>query len=121
MGCENGNGGMWYTAQWFDWIQPQLCFATFYGQRITMTMQDPGDIIYVPSMSKHSAYAVQDSFSVTRKQLTLGGLEHGFKNVDKEYLHDSSLDRLVLAKSQERYVEWEETVEGLDGSYLMSL
>ena len=34
-----------------------------------MTLQNPGEIIYVPSGSKRASYAIQDSFSVIKSTL----------------------------------------------------
>ena len=34
-----------------------------------MTLQNPGEIIYIPSSTKRASYAVEDSFSVTSKSV----------------------------------------------------
>ena len=38
-----------------------------------MTIQNPGEIIYIPSHCKYSNYAIEDSFSFIKLMQTTGG------------------------------------------------
>merc|ERR1712150_273801 len=62
----------WYAASWFNYVQPQLALTRFYGCNVFMTIQNPGEIIYVPSHCKYSNYAVEDSFSFAKLMQTSG-------------------------------------------------
>ena len=45
----------------------------YYGRFVYMTIQNPGEIIYIPSHCKYSNYAVEDSFSFIKLMQTTGG------------------------------------------------
>ena len=62
-GETNVQEGFWETAAWFNQIQPQLCFKTYFGRQVIMTLQNPGDIIYVPPHCQYSYYSTKDSLS----------------------------------------------------------
>ena len=54
-----------------------------------MTLQNPGDIIYVPSGTKRASYAVEDSFSVIK--FTLPSRNVNIVNNENEINGDSSV------------------------------
>jgi len=65
-GVQNYLDPFWYAASWFNYIQPQLALTRYYGHYVYMTIQNPGEIIYIPSHCKYSNYAIDDSFSLQK-------------------------------------------------------
>ena len=39
-----------------------------------MTIQNPGEIIYIPSKCKYTNYAIEDSYSMVKSLQSTGGL-----------------------------------------------
>lgn len=64
----------WLTASWFNSIQPQLVSTRYYGRKVSMTIQNPGEIIYIPSNCKYTNYAIEDSYSMVKSLQSTGGL-----------------------------------------------
>ncbi len=65
----------WAVATWFDNIQPQLAKTKIFGREVIQTMQKPGDILYIPSLSIHTYYAVENSIGLKKALLITGDLE----------------------------------------------
>ena len=102
----------WKASAWFDSIQPQLYFTNFYGRPVIHAMQKPGDIIYLPSNSKFSSYAVEDSLEITKLMTTVGTLDESPLDVTKL---DDPLDKAVARQRNQLSREWEEIVGNQQG------
>ena len=107
-GCTDldDTDNFWTTNAWFDSIQPQLYFSRFYGREFSMTMQNPGDIIYVPYGQSPHFYAVEDSLSLTKQQITVGNLDQESIEVDAEKL-TAKIDFEMIKKNSEEWARYE--------------
>ena len=95
----------WKESAWFNSIQPQLYFTHFHGRPIIHAMQHPGDILYLPSNSLFSTYAVEDSLDVEKHIMTVGTIDESRSDITK--LTNLS-DKAVIRQRQELSTQWKD-------------
>ena len=55
---------------WFQHILPQLEERVWYGERVKLVLQSPGDTLFIPSTAPHSVLNLDWSIGVTENILT---------------------------------------------------
>ena len=95
----------WKASAWFNAIQPQLYFTEYFGKPVIHAMQHPGDILYLPSNSLFSTYAVEDSLDVAKHIKTVGTIDTSKPDITK--LVNLS-DKAIVRQRQQLSREWAE-------------
>lgn len=107
----------WKASAWFNTIQPQLYFTEYFGKPVIHAMQHPGDILYLPSNSLFSTYAVEDSLDVEKHLMTVGTIDKSKPDITK--LVNLS-DKAIVRQRQHLSREWEDiqqkSTEGLNAA-----
>lgn len=78
-----------FILPWFKHVLPQLMKMQWYGKKVQVVIQKPGDIIYVPSTMGHIVLNIDETVSVTENFLSIASIKDElalFKTIDYEII-----------------------------------
>jgi len=67
-----GDGSNSYM--WFNHVLPQIRDKKFYGKNVLEFVQEPGDVLYLPTGMPHSIFNIDDNVALTENYLFPDGI-----------------------------------------------